>query len=242
MNLATLKRRTLFVSLEMHPSRLVLMFVASRSGLEERRIISAFEKDGRPLDALEQARFDAAMRAWEELGDRLWIHSGERDGWTQRDVLANCTRVTWDAIILDHGRLLSQDNIDLAPAAVEGLRRITAGKGTRPWVLAVWPLKRDQSAERSDDEPRMPRLSDFWGGSSVEYAADTAIVLQKRAKLDDESAVVPVDAFVLKNRDGPFPMCVALDANGRTSIVVERGAPQPPPEVSPPAPEPGSEG
>lgn len=216
------------------------MFAARHSGLIERRIVHAFEPHGRAFDANEQARFDAAMRAWDGLGDSLWIHSGERDGWTLGEVLHNARRVSWDAVILDHGRLLCQDDWQKAPSTVEALRRLSYGKTRKPFVLAVWPLNGEGLKRDEDDEPRMPNGSHLWGGPCVQYAADTAIVLQKRAKLDDEAPVVPVDAFVTKNRDGPAPMCVALNGNGHTSMVTERWSDTEPPEQD--EREPGSDG
>lgn len=229
LNLAVLRKRVLFVSLEMHPARLVLMFAARHSGLEERRIVHAFEQGGRPFDSREQSLFDSAMAAWGRLGESLWIHSGERDGWALGDVLHNARRVAWDAVILDHGRLLCQDDWQKAPATVEALRRLSYGKARKPFVMAVWPLNGEGLKHDDDGEPRMPNGSHLWGGPCVQYGADTVVVLQKRAKLDDEAAVVPVDAFVTKNREGPAPVCVALNGNGRTSMVTERGGDEPPP-------------
>jgi len=245
LNLALLGRRVLVVSLDMVPPRLALMALARFSGLEHGRITLAFQRDGVPFSPEEQARFDGALAKWHGLESRLAIHGGEEDGWGLRDVLALIWRLTPEVVVVDHLQLLAHNSLDLLNACLGGLWKLTMGKKYHPFVVAISTLNREIDKDDGDDGPRMPRMSDLWGGAAIEHAADVVAISRKQAKLGDESPVSIVDLFVLKNRDGPFPAVIALEANGPTCCIAERyGAGAAPPHWSAPddADEPGTNG
>lgn len=197
------------------------MALARFSGLDHQRITFAFQRDGVPFTADEQARFYAALEKWRALESRLAIHGGEQDGWHLKDVLPLVTRLEPDVIVLDHLRLLAHDNLERLNECLEALHRLSQGTKYHPFVVAISTLNRDIDKD-GENGPRMPRMSDLWGSSAIEHAADVAMISRKVKKLGDEGPVSVVDLFVLKNRDGPFPACISLEGNGATCHVTER--------------------
>ena len=235
LNAAEEGQRVLFVTLEMTGAEMALRGLAKFSGLEKRRITQAFTtKDRRPFNDEESGRWSRAETKLKSLALQLRVHTAEGNGRDIDDVIRSATRNRFDAVFVDHlgmiGRDSGGDELKVLSAAIHRLRGLCKGesvKDYRPWVVATSQFSRD-----SDKEDRIPRLADFRGCARIEHDTEVAIGLQPRKRpAGDESPMVQVDGFVLKNRDGPPGVVLMFDVNGAIGLVTEHQFPAvgPPP-------------
>lgn len=228
LNAAKLHQRVLFVSLEQTVGEMAMQAISRFAGIGLERVLGSIrEKDGVPLSPEDKARVDAAVLEFSSLELYLRMHGADEHGRDSRHVLASATRATFDVVIVDHLRMMGGpgDETGRVADAIDAMRALCRGevrRGYRPLVIVVSPLNRAPIKESETDEPRAPRLSDFWGSSKIEFHADVAMILQKRRKPKDDLSPCAVDAFVLKNRQGPAPAVVQLEADGARCLVTER--------------------
>jgi replicative DNA helicase len=229
LNAAEARQRVLFVSLELTPAEMAIRALTKRSGIPKRRVTQALASEMPvPFSEDEQGRWDEALSWFQGLNLYLRLHGADQDGRSIDDVLRSATRARFDAIFLDHIGMVGRDEggnkFEHLDRAIHRLRGLSRGefvaKDYRPWVVITTPLKRDP---QPGEQERIPRVNDFQGSSRLEYDADVAIGLQKRKQRKEEGdPMCMVDAFVLKNRNGPEPDVLLFEANGATGLVVER--------------------
>lgn len=164
----------------------------------------------------------------------LRLHGADQHGRGLEDVIRSATRSNFDAVFIDHIGMIGRDDgneLEQLSAAIDRLRRLARGsvvKGYTPFVCATTPLKRDAA---TGDEEKLPAITDFRGSSRLEYDADVAIILRRRARKGEEESGEPtlVDGFVLKNRQGPCPAVLQFEAQGAICFVNEHHKPEPQP-------------
>lgn len=228
MNMALRRYRVLFVSLELTPGEIAMRGASRFSTIPYRRLEEGLRTDDRePLTEKELGQWDQATGKFHELVLYLRIHGADENGRELSDVMRSATRHNYDAVFLDHigmvGRDSAGNDLEKIKETIHRLRALSRGEVNprcRPFVCATSPLNRD-SQKGEDDEPREPRLADFYGSSRVEYDTDAAVILRKRKGKGDEGPDI-VDAFVLKNRQGPCPKVFMFDADGARCSITER--------------------
>lgn len=222
--------RVLFVSLEMTLADISLRAASRFSGLPLNRIVSALrEHDRQPMGDRDLARWDEAQRKLMEMVLYLRIHDADTGGRDLRDVLNSAHQHRYDAIFVDHMGMLGRgqgDPFERIRTATDALRGLSRGEGTadgyRPFVCVISFLNRDgQKQQKDENEPPFPKLSDFYGASEIAYDSDVAMILQKRQQ-SAEDGPSHVDAFVLKNREGPCPAVLQFEGDGAIALVTER--------------------
>jgi replicative DNA helicase len=230
MDMATLRQRVLFVSLEQTTGETALQAVA-RFGRIPLRVM---EKAQGEWTEQQQRGLEVAAMKLAETEIYLRMHSADKHGRKIKDVIASATRARFDAVFVDHVGMIGRDEgreLEQLSIAIDYLRRLARGsivEGYRPFVCCTSPLKRDAAA--GDDE-LLPAITDFRGSSRLEYDADVAMILRKRKALrtDDSDEPDIVDAFVLKNRQGRCPLVLSFLAQGSICTVTERAPEDRPP-------------
>ena len=233
-DMAVLRQRVLFVSLEESTGALAVKAVARYARI--------------PVDVMERAQSGEGYRFTNEQSEGLAVaagklaetelylrlHGAEEHGRTMQDILRSATRTRFDAIFVDHlrmiGRGTGRSKFEVLEDAIDKLRALAHGehlKGYTPLVVALSPLNREDSKE--GDADRLPRLSDFYGSQQIESDADVAVIVKKRPAKEDSEDPDIVDAFVLKQRGGRCPLVLQFEAQGAICAVTERR-----PEPTPP--------
>jgi replicative DNA helicase len=214
------------ITLEMTTGELSLLALSRFSGIARNRIRAAYvPSESVPLDTMQRAALDRAILRYQGLELKLRLHGASDRGRSVDEVLTAASRARYDAVFVDHLGMIGRDSsareLDSLAQAIHRLRGLSRGevvKGYRPWVVATSQLNREID---KGDEERIPRLADFRGSSRIEHDADVAIGLQKRTTKEG-AAISTLDAFVLKNRNGPCPAVLVFDANGETGLITER--------------------
>lgn len=231
INMAQMRHRVLIVSLELTPGEMALRAAAMLAGVPLHRIEGGFRKQDKvKWSEQELSRWDVATKKVVEIMMFLRIHGADENGREIRDVMRSAVQHNYDAVFIDHVGMIGRDSggrpLDKISDTIHHLRALSRGEidpKCRPFVCATSPLNRD-SQKGDEDEPRAPRLADFFGSSRIEYDTDAAIILQKRKEQEEDGSCI-VDAFVLKNRQGRCPAVLQFDANGATCTVTERKRP-----------------
>ena len=238
LNCAENSLRVLFVSLEVPVGKMAVLACAKFSGLDRRRIESAFRvADPRPFSEPEQNLWDSAIDHFRGLTSTMRMHGADEHGRGIDDVIKSSCLKRFDAVFVDHLGMIGRGNgreLDVLNSAIDRLRALSVGevvRGYRPWVVATSQLNREID---KGDEERIPRLSDFRGSARIKHDADVAIGLQKRRPegKDENDPISCVDGFVLKNRNGPEPEVLLFEGNGATYLVTERHREFVPPDDS----------
>ena len=226
LDMADRKQRVLFVSLELTTGELTVQALARFSRIELDRI-EAGRRRSPPFTDAEQAALDSAIER--VVGTDLFLRlHGVEHGRTMPSVLRSTTRNRFDAIFIDHVAMIGRDaghRLDELARAVDKLRGLARGEvaaGYRPFVCVASPLNREIDRDAEGDDERMPRMSDFWGSSSIESDADVAMILQKVRQPEESVAPCAVNASVLKNRQGKCPIVLRFEAQGAICLVTER--------------------
>lgn len=237
LDMASLRQRVLFVSLEEEAGAMSLSAVARYSRIPRDRIRAAqLVEDS--VEFLTSGEFEALEKAEGRLrGLEMFVrlHGAETHGRSIEMVLRSACRSRFDAVFIDHlGMIAREGDSEMReiPRAVDQLRGLSRGEvvgGYRPFVCLSSPLNRD--SEKDADEDRLPRMADLRGSGRIESDADLVMVVQKRNQDEESDAPDVVDGFVLKNRQGRCPVVLIFEAQGAICTVVERHRPEePPPE------------
>lgn len=236
LDMALLKQRVLFVSLEQTPGELAAQAVCRFSRIPLDRLERAQADDGARLSDAEEASFVEASQKLASLDMHLRMHGADDHGRSLQDVIGSATRNRFDAIFIDHIGMIGRDDGDelkQLSQAIDKLRALARGSvvaGYRPFVCATTPLKRDSATA---DEDSLPAITDFRGSNRLEYDSDMAMILRKLPRknpADESDEPDQVNAYVLKNRKGRCPVVLLFEAQGAISLVTERRLdnPQPP--------------
>jgi replicative DNA helicase len=211
---------------------LTLRILAHYSKILVKRIKGALSKVPTcHLTADEKALLEAATAKYLGMDLFFRVHDGATHGTTLDAILASAQRIRYDAIFIDHLGMIAgargTDKFRAIDSAVDALQALSRGKvikDYRPFVVVTTPLNRDLARESDQkDGPRMPKISDFFGSSKIEYAADVAIALQRHDNAaEDPNPVVTMSAHVLKNREGPAPAVLQFEANGSICEILEK--------------------
>ena len=202
-----------YLSEEMPAAELALVLAARSLGINRRAIE---ERDPR-ITPTQWSNLRALADGWQARGT-----VAVRDAGTEtRSTLSRA--VAWirqrqqvaagnlALVIVDHLGLLESDN----PRAMEyervsdttrALKRLAVQ--TQVPILALCQISRAGRKEIRDRQGRVtanpePVLSDLRGSGSIEQDAD-AVVMLHREEVDPAAKVVPVTAYIRKNRGGPL--------------------------------------
>lgn len=227
LDMVSLKQRVLFVSLELTPGEMALQSVARYARIPLRAIARSQADGGSPLTEGQLAGLSVAADKLAQGEMYLRLHGAAEHGRDIEDVIRSATRTKFDAVFIDHVGMIGRDGgneLEKLSAAIDRLRKLCRGqelKGYFPFVCATSPLKRDAA---TGDEEKLPAITDFRGSSRLDYDSDALVILRKRKRANAEEREDPdvVDAFVLKNRQGPCPMVLQFEATGSQCTVVER--------------------
>jgi replicative DNA helicase len=230
LDMATLKQRVLFVTLELTMGEIGMAALARASGVPLDRLDRAFGRERLELTAQEDESVAAAQERLAATELYLRVHGAERHGHSLDEILRSATRNRFDAVFVDHLGMVDRGGrggeLEAIPRAADALRRLCRGRVVSdyaPFVCVTTPLSRKR------DEDEHPKLSHLRGSGNLEYDADVAVVVQKRAQPEESTAPDVVDGYVLKNRQARCPVVLQFEAHGATCHVTERHAPQAPP-------------
>ncbi len=223
LDLASQKQRVLFVTLELTTGEIGMAALARESGIPLDRLDLAFGRERLELTEQENERIADAQARLAETELFLRIHGADRHGHSLDEVLRSATRVRFDAVFVDHLGIIDRGGrdreLDAIPRAADAMRRLSRGsiaKDYTPFVCVTTPLSRKR------DEDDHPKLSHLRGSGNLEYDADLALIVQKRAQPEESTTPDVIDGFVLKNRQGRCPLVLQFEADGALCRVTER--------------------
>ncbi len=233
-DLALERQSVLFVSLELNTGEIMVQVAARLTALTKRRL-KVIWNSGACSDIERNAlrRMYAQVR---DLDSYFRLHGTSENGRSIRDVVESYRVLKPNAIFVDHIGMFGARRLDDLGTALDTLRGLVHGeiiKNAYPFVCVASPLNRDIERGSEDDvSKREPRLSDFRGSAYIEHDADTAIILRKQRKSEDEAGPDKVEGYVLKQRDGPAPLRLHFWGKGDVCTVIEREISKQPKEVS----------
>ena len=229
LNAAT-DQRVLMVGLEVTPGELGLLALSRYTKIPVRRLEAAYERRGTAFFTLEEsARVQAGLKYLDSLAMNLRLH-GPDQGRTLKSVIESACQHRYDAIFIDHvgmiGRAVSPaQELEVLAVTIEKLRALSDGEmktGYTPFVCFTTHLNRESERHQRRGEYE-PIMGDFRGSSRIESDVDCGIILVKHSNADNPEATPKyVDARIVKNRHGPSPFCVRLEAEPAICLVRER--------------------
>jgi replicative DNA helicase len=222
LDMASMRQRVLFATLEQTAGEIGMQAIARYSGVNLERLDLAFGREQQELSEQENERVAGATAKLASLEFFLRVHGAERNGASLDAVIASATRNRFDAVLVDHLGMIDRgrgSELEAIPRAANMLRSLARGgvvDGYTPFVCVTTPLSRKR------DEDDHPKLSHLRGSGCLEYDADLVMVTQKRTRSEEATGPDIVDGFVLKNRMGRCPVVLQFEADGAISFVRER--------------------
>ena len=222
-------QRVLMVGLEVTPGELGIMALSRFTKIPVRRLEGAYERRGTAYFTLqESAQIQAGLKYLDGLAMNLRFH-GPKQGRTLKSVIESAIEHRYDAIFIDHVGMIGRavgpaQELEVLAVTIEKLRALADGEMRRdyqPFVCFTTHLNRESERHQRKGEYE-PICSDFRGSSRIEGDCDCGIILVKRASDAPEATPKYVDARIVKNRHGPSPFCVALEAEPTVCLVRER--------------------